>query len=53
MNLSALDYILWAAGFFTNAILLTVLLCRSRWKGSPVFTIYINFDRAKDDSCEP
>ncbi len=43
MNLSAFDYLMWAVGFFADAVLLAVLLYRRRWKGFPVFTVYIAF----------
>jgi hypothetical protein len=47
MNLSALDYLLWAVGFFANVALLAVLFYRRRWKGFPVFTIYLIFETAE------
>jgi hypothetical protein len=44
MNLSALDYLLWAAGFIADAVLLAVLLYRRRWSVFPVFTSFIAFE---------
>lgn len=43
MNLTALDNILWAAGFVGHAALLIVLLVRSRWREFPVFTCLIGY----------
>ncbi|MGD0548720.1 MAG: hypothetical protein ABR991_12990 [Terracidiphilus sp.] len=43
MNLSALDYILWAAGFFVNALLFAILVYRRRWREFPVFTAFEGF----------
>jgi hypothetical protein len=39
-----LDWILWAAGFAGNVVLLVVLLARKRWKDFPVFTAWIGFN---------
>jgi hypothetical protein len=47
MNLSALDYLLWAVSFLAEAALLAVLLYRRRWRDFPVFTVYIAFDIAE------
>ena len=44
MNLSALDFLLWAVNIFAVASLLAVLLYRRRWKEFPVFAAYIAFD---------
>lgn len=46
MNLSALDYALWAAGFFGQAALLIVLMVRGRWREFPVFTTLMGFETA-------
>lgn len=46
MNLSALDYALWAANFLGEAVLFTILICRRRWKEFPVFTTLIGFEAA-------
>lgn len=46
MNLSALDYVLWAAGFLGQASLFVILIVRRRWKEFPVFTVFMGFDAA-------
>ncbi len=38
MNLSALDYVLWAANFIGVAAILFILISRRRWREFPVFT---------------
>jgi hypothetical protein len=43
MNLTTLDNIFWAAGFFGNAALLLVLVWRHRWRQFPVFTSLIGY----------
>lgn len=43
MNFTALDNILWAAGFVGHAALLFVLLVRGRWRQFPVFTCLIAY----------
>ncbi|HEX3436637.1 MAG TPA: hypothetical protein VHT24_07700 [Pseudacidobacterium sp.] len=43
MQLSVLDNILWAAGFFGNICLLFVLLIKRRWRQFPIFTILIAY----------
>ena len=43
MHFSAADKILWAVGFVSTALLLAVLLARSRWREFPVFTAYAAF----------
>jgi hypothetical protein len=44
MNLSALDYALWAVVSFGQAALFFILINRRRWKEFPVFTVFIGFD---------
>jgi hypothetical protein len=44
MNLSALDYALWAAGLIGQAALFLILMLRRRWKEFPVFTVFMGFD---------
>ncbi len=44
MNLSALDYALWAAGFSCQAVVFAVLMVRRRWRDFPVFSAYMGFD---------
>jgi hypothetical protein len=46
MNLSALDFALWVANFLGSATLFSILIYRRRWKGFPVFTVFIGFDGA-------
>jgi cell division protein FtsW (lipid II flippase) len=46
MKITALDYLLWALGFFLTAALLAVLLWRARWRQFPVFTLWIAFQTA-------
>jgi hypothetical protein len=43
MNLTALDKILWAAGFAGHVALLAVLLIRRRWRDFPIFTSLIGY----------
>lgn len=40
MRVSSLGVILWVVGFFAEALLLTVLLTRARWRDFPVFTLW-------------
>jgi hypothetical protein len=40
MNLTALDNLLWAAGFLGHAALLFVLLIRRRWRQFPILTCF-------------
>jgi len=44
MNLSALDLVLWVAGFLANAALFTTLVVRHRWRQFPIFTAFMGFD---------
>jgi small-conductance mechanosensitive channel len=44
MALSALDYALWAAGFFGQAALFAILIIRRRWREFPVFTTVMGFE---------
>ena|ERR1035437_5486001 len=44
MNLSALDWALWAAGFLGNAVLFSILMIRRRCREFPVFTTYMGFE---------
>jgi hypothetical protein len=44
MNLSALDFVLWAVVSFCQAVLFLILIYRRRWKAFPVFTVFIGFD---------
>jgi hypothetical protein len=46
MNLSAVDYALWAAGFFGQAALFAILIIRRRWREFPVFTTIMGFETA-------
>jgi hypothetical protein len=46
MDLSALDYALWAANFLGNALLFSVLIYRRRWRQFPVFTALNGFEAA-------
>ncbi len=46
MNLSALDYALWAANFLGEAALFSILIYRRRWREFPVFTTLIGFEAA-------
>ena len=43
MSFTALDNLLWAAGFLLNAVLLCVLLLRRRYRTLPWFTAWIGF----------
>jgi hypothetical protein len=43
MSFTALDNLLWAAGFIGHAALLAVLLIRRRWRQFPIFTCVIGF----------
>ena len=47
MSLSALDDALWAAGLLGHAVLLVVLLVRSRWRVLPVFSLLVAFEIAR------
>jgi hypothetical protein len=44
MNLSALDYALWAANFLGEAVLFCILIYRRRYTEFPVFTMLIGFE---------
>jgi hypothetical protein len=44
MNLSALDFVLWAASFLGNAALFAILIHRRRWREFPVFTALNGFE---------
>jgi hypothetical protein len=44
MSLSALDYVLWMAGFLGEAVLFLVLIYRRRWREFPIFTMYMGFE---------
>jgi hypothetical protein len=44
MNLSALDFVLWAASFLGNAALFSILIYRRRWMEFPVFTALNGFE---------
>jgi hypothetical protein len=46
MNLSALDFALWATGFFGNVALFTILIVKRRWREFPVFTTLIGYEAA-------
>ena len=46
MNLSALDYALWAANFLCEAVLFSILIYRRRYREFPVFTALIGFEAA-------
>jgi hypothetical protein len=46
MNLSALDFALWATGFIGNVALFTILLVRRRGREFPVFTTLIGYEAA-------
>jgi hypothetical protein len=48
MDLSSLDWALWAATFIGNAALLLALIVKSRWKTFPVFTSLISFNILRD-----
>jgi hypothetical protein len=43
MNLSAIDLVLWGAGFLGNAVLFAILMVRHRWREFSAFTAYIGF----------
>ncbi len=43
MGITALENVLWAAGFVGHVALLTVLFARSRWRTFPVFTSMIAY----------
>jgi hypothetical protein len=44
MNLTALDNLLWAAGFLGHAALLFVLLIRRRWHQFPILTCFAAYE---------
>jgi hypothetical protein len=44
MNLSALDNLLWAAGFLGHVALLFVLLIRRRWEQFPILTCFAAYE---------
>lgn len=44
MNLSALDYVLWAAGILGQAVLFAILMVRRRWRDFPVFALFMGFE---------
>lgn len=44
MNLSALDFALWASGFLGNVALFTILVVRRRGREFPVFTTLIGYE---------
>jgi hypothetical protein len=46
MNLSALDYAVWAGGILGNAALLFILIYKRRWREFPVFTMLIGYEAA-------
>jgi len=46
MNLSALDFALWAANFLGEAVLFSILIYRRRWREFPVFTTLIGYEAA-------
>ena len=46
MNLSALDFALWAANCLGEAVLFTILIYRRRWREFPVFTTLIGYEAA-------
>jgi hypothetical protein len=46
MNLSVLDWILWAGSFLGEVSLFSILIIRRRWREFPVFTIYMGFEAA-------
>jgi hypothetical protein len=46
MKVSVLSGMLWASGFLMTAVLLAVLLWRSRWKQFPILTCWIAFEAA-------
>jgi hypothetical protein len=46
MNLSALDYALWVAGFLGSATLFSILIYRRRWREFPVFTTLNGYEAA-------
>lgn len=43
MHVSAIQRLLWAAGFLTTVALLAVLLVRGRWRQFPVLTVWVTF----------
>jgi hypothetical protein len=47
MNLSALDWVFWVAGFLGNAVLFSILMIRRRCREFPVFTALIGFYAAR------
>lgn len=44
MNLSALDWVIWGAVSFGQAILFAILIFRRRWRDFPVFTAFTGFE---------
>jgi hypothetical protein len=46
MNLSALDFALWAANCLGEAVLFSILIYRRRWREFPVFTALIGYEAA-------
>jgi hypothetical protein len=46
MNLSALDFALWAANCLGEAVLFTILIYRRRYRQFPVFTTLIGYEAA-------
>ena len=44
MNLSALDNLMWAAGFLGHVALLFVLLIRRRWEQFPILTCFAAYE---------
>jgi hypothetical protein len=44
MNLSALDIVMWIAGFICSAVLFAILIYRCRWREFPIFTTLIGFE---------
>ena len=44
MNLSALDFALWAANCLGEAVLFTILIYQRRWREFPVFTALIGYE---------
>jgi hypothetical protein len=46
MDLSILDWILWVGIFLGEVSLFSILIIRRRWRGFPVFTIYVGCEAA-------
>ncbi len=51
MKLTALDELLWAAGFLSSAVLILILIWRARWRQFPLLTMWNAFVAGKSILC--